>query len=99
MNFNRNIPITIMCKTRLDSNYNSFAIKDLSNLHPEDTIKGYNKTMNEYIFYTKERHTITPNENIEVENCQVLGCAFGNNKDEAGFSTSEFLVKQLMTNI
>ncbi len=55
--------------------------------------------MNEYIFYTKEGHTITPNENIEVENCQVPGCAFGNNKDEAGFSTSEFLVKQLMTNI
>lgn len=66
--------------------------------------------MNEYIFYTTEGHTIAPNEDVEVENCQVLGCAYGNNKDEAqnnllkenpwieeaGFSTSEFLVKQLM---
>lgn len=60
--------------------------------------------MNEYIFYTTEGFTIAPNEKVEVENCQVLGCAFKNNKDEtqdnllkenpwiskAGFSTSEF---------
>ena len=67
--------------------------------------------MNEYIFYTTEGHTIAPNENVEVENCQVLGCAFGNNKDEAqenllkdnpwigeaGFNKSEFIVRQLKT--
>lgn len=33
--------------------------------------------MNEYIIYTTEGHTIAPNENVEVENCQVLGCATG----------------------
>lgn len=67
--------------------------------------------MNKYIFYTTEGHTIAPNENVEVENCQVLGCALGNNKDEAqkkllkdnpwvneaGFTASEFIVKQLQT--
>lgn len=69
--------------------------------------------MNEYIIYTTQGHTIVPNENIEVENCQVLGCDFRNNKDEAqenllkenpwigeaGFNKSEFIVRQLMTNI
>ena len=69
--------------------------------------------MNEYIFYTTEGHTIAPNENVEVENCQVLGSAFGNNKDEAqenllkdnpligeaGFNESEFIVRQLLTGI
>ncbi len=39
MNFNRNIQITIMCKTRLDNNYNSFAIKDLSDSYHEDTTR------------------------------------------------------------
>ena len=67
--------------------------------------------MNEYIFYTTEGHTIAPNENVEVENCQVLGCAFRNNKDEAQekllkdnpwideaeFNKSEFIVRQLKT--
>lgn len=66
--------------------------------------------MNEYIFYTTEGFTIAPNENVEVENCQLLGCAFGSNKDEAqdnllkenpwiseaGYSTSEFIVRQLV---
>ena len=66
--------------------------------------------MNEYIFYTTEGYTIAPNEDYGVENCQVLGCACGNNKDEArdnlmkenlwisedGFSESEFIVRQLM---
>lgn len=65
--------------------------------------------MNEYIIYTTEGCTIAPNENIEVENCQVLGCAFGHDADEAqynllkeslwiieaGFDKSEFIVKQL----
>lgn len=39
--------------------------------------------MNEYIIYTAEGYTIAPNENIEVENCQVLGCTYGNNAEEA----------------
>lgn len=67
--------------------------------------------MNEYIIYTTEGHTIAPNEDVEVENCQVLGRAFGNNPEEAkhnlmkenpwiavaGFMESEFIVEQLMT--
>lgn len=66
--------------------------------------------MNEYIIYTTEGHTIAPNENVEVENCQVLGCASGKNKDEAknnllkknpwiseaGFNSSEFIVRQIV---
>lgn len=39
--------------------------------------------MNEYLFYTDEGFTIAPNENEEVENCQVLGRAKGNNEMEA----------------
>ncbi|MBR1551777.1 MAG: hypothetical protein IJ632_05590 [Muribaculaceae bacterium] len=68
--------------------------------------------MNEYIIYTNEGYSIAPNEGVEVENCQVLGCAYGSNpveaqenllKDnhwitEAGFHRSEFIVKQLFTN-
>ncbi len=68
--------------------------------------------MNEYIIYTTEGHTIAPNEDVEVENCQVLGLAFGNNPEEAkenlmrdnpwieeaGFKESEFIIKQLLTN-
>lgn len=65
--------------------------------------------MNEYIIYTIEGHTIAPNENFEIENCQVLGIAKGKNnveaKDnllnenpwitEAGFAPSEFIIRQL----
>lgn len=65
--------------------------------------------MNKYIIYTTEGHTTAPNENIEVENCQMLGEVCGNNPDEAkdnlmkenpwiaeaGFSRSEFIVRQL----
>lgn len=39
--------------------------------------------MNEYIFYTTEGYTCPPNEDKEVENCQVLGFAKGNNAREA----------------
>lgn len=67
--------------------------------------------MNEYIIYTTEGYTISPNENVEVENCQLLGCAFGKNAaeaqdnlikenpwiTEAGFHESEFIVRQLQT--
>ena len=67
--------------------------------------------MNEYIIYTTEGYTIAPNEDVEVENCQVLGRTHGNSpkeaignllKDnpwivEAGFNKTEFVVEQLMT--
>lgn len=39
--------------------------------------------MNEYIFYTPEGYTIAPNENIEVENCQLLGIDLGKDENEA----------------
>ena len=67
--------------------------------------------MNKYIIYTTEGHTIAPNENVEVENCQLLGEACGNNPNEAkenliknnpwiikaGFAPTEFIIKQLAT--
>lgn len=67
--------------------------------------------MNEYIIYTTEGYTIAPNEDVEVENCQVLGCVCGNNAAEAednllkenpwiieaGFNRSEFIVRQLLS--
>ena len=66
--------------------------------------------MNKYIIYTTEGHTIAPNEIVEIDNCQVLGQACGNNPDEAkdnllkenpwiteaGFNRSEFIVRQLV---
>lgn len=65
--------------------------------------------MKQYIIYTTEGHTIAPNENVETENCQVLGEACGCNPDEAkdnlikdnpwiaeaGFDRSAFIVRQL----
>ena len=65
--------------------------------------------MNEYIIFTTEGYTTAPNESVEVENCQVLGFAFGHDADEAqdnllkenpwiieaGFDKSEFIIKQL----
>lgn len=67
--------------------------------------------MNKYIVYTTEGYTTAPNEDVEVENCQVLGCVYGNNAteardnllkenpwiSEAGYSPLEFIVKQLLT--
>lgn len=66
--------------------------------------------MSEYLFYTTEGFTQDPNGN-DVENCQVLGRAFGRNEDEArcnllkenlwiekaGFGTASLIVKQLLT--
>ena len=63
----------------------------------------------EYIIYTPEGVTIAPNDKCAVENCQVLGCALGENPAEAvdvllrdnpwileaGFSRDEFIVRQL----
>lgn len=67
--------------------------------------------MNQYIIYTTEGYTIAPNENVGVENCQVLGLAFGNSTQEAkenlikdnqwitkaGFQEYEFIIRQLVT--
>lgn len=39
--------------------------------------------MKEYIFYTSEGWTTPPNEYMTVENCQLLGFAKGDNKDNA----------------
>ncbi len=64
--------------------------------------------MNEYIIYTTEGFTQDPNGN-DIENCQVLGRAYGNNLEEAknnllkenpwitesGFYRSEFIIRQL----
>ena len=66
--------------------------------------------MSEYIFYTTEGFTQAPNGN-DVENCQVLGRAFGKNAkearcnllkenpwiEEAGFDMEDLLVKQVLT--
>ena len=66
--------------------------------------------MNEYIIYTTEGYTIAPNEGVEIENCQVLGCLMCEQKDdvveqllkenpwivEAGFNPEKFIVKQLV---
>ena len=65
--------------------------------------------MSEYIFYTTEGFTQAPNGN-NVENCQVLGRAFGKNIKEArcnlikenpwieevGFDMEDLFVKQLL---
>ena len=67
--------------------------------------------MNEYIFYTPQGNTTAPNEEFSVENCQILGTAFGADATEAqkhllsdnpwiakaGFSPSEFIVRQIFT--
>lgn len=66
--------------------------------------------MNEYIFYTPEGYTTAPNEDVEVEICQMLGTAKGKDEHEAkktllkenpwiikaGFNPSEFMIRQLV---
>ncbi len=67
--------------------------------------------MNEYIFYTTEGETIAPDEDVEVDNCQVLGRIKARNAEqamqlllqenpwieEAGFDTAGIIVEQLLT--
>ena len=67
--------------------------------------------MNEYIFYTTEGSTTAPNMDVEVENCQVLGRAYGETPQEAraalmgenswikdcGFDIEEAIYKQIVT--
>ena len=81
------------------------------NQQDERKVKPNEEPMKEYIIFTTEGQTIAPNEDVEVENCQVLGRARGNNPEEAkdnllkenpwiaeaGFSRSEFIVEQLIT--
>ena len=69
-------------------------------------------SMNEYIFYTTEGVTLPPYEDKGVNNCQLLGFVKAKNSSEAkdlllkenpwiietGFSISEILVKQVLTN-
>lgn len=66
--------------------------------------------MNRYIIYTTEGHTSAPNENVEVENCQVLGITNGDTVNaakknlirenpwivEAGYSDSMFVCGRLL---
>lgn len=66
--------------------------------------------MAEYIIYTTEGFTQDPNGN-DIDNCQVLGRAYGNNPEEAennllkdnpwiieaGFDKSEFTTVQLLS--
>lgn len=66
--------------------------------------------MNEYIIYTTEGYTTSPNNN-NVENCQVLGSVLGENVDDAqknlikenpwikkcGYDISKTICKQLIT--
>ena len=68
--------------------------------------------MNEYIIYTTEGYTIAPNENYEVENCQVLGFVYAYTEEEAkekliknnpwipeaGFNKNEFIARQIANN-
>ena len=67
--------------------------------------------MNKYIFYTTEGTTLPPYKNEDVENCQILGFVEAKDCSEAmnlllennpwivetGFSTSEIMVKQVLT--
>ena len=66
--------------------------------------------MNEYIIFTTEGYTEAPN-NVEVNNCQLLGKTKGKNNEEAvnnllkenawisecGFSKESFIVEQIVT--
>lgn len=38
--------------------------------------------MSHYLFYTSEGYTQAP-DNQKIENCQVLGCAHGDNAEDA----------------
>ena len=67
--------------------------------------------MNEYIFYTTEGTTYPPIESKEVDNCQLLGRAYGQTSEEAksnllkdnpwiedsGFDSDCVIVEQVLT--
>lgn len=68
--------------------------------------------MKDYIFYTTEGFTQAPDGN-DIDNCQLLGCAYGEDKDEAlknllkdnpwieerGFQPYEAICKELSTTV
>lgn len=68
--------------------------------------------MNEYVFYTTEGLTLPPNEDEDVDNCQVLGFVEAMSSSEAkrlllknnpwivkaGFSMGKIMVRQVLTN-
>lgn len=65
--------------------------------------------MTEYIFYTFEGECTAPND-APIANCQLMGRAFGNNREEAlkellkenawieeyGYDPSVFVIRRLM---
>ena len=67
--------------------------------------------MNEYILYTTEGSTLAPNQNVDVDNCQILGFVKAENSSEAkdlliennpwvveaGFSENNIVVRQILT--
>lgn len=67
--------------------------------------------MNKYIFFTTEGTTYPPIEGKEVDNCQLLGRAYGQTPEEAksnllkdnpwieetGFDSDCFIVEQILT--
>lgn len=67
--------------------------------------------MNEYIFFTTEGTTYPPIEGKEVDNCQLLGRAYGQTPEEAksnllkdnpwireaGFDSDCIIVEQILT--
>ena len=75
----------------------------------QETCNQKKKKMNEYIFYTAEGHSTAPNEDYEVEHCQMLGMAKGRNElearknllkenpwiEEAGFDYTKMMARQL----
>lgn len=67
--------------------------------------------MNEYIFYTIEGTTLAPNQNVDIDNCQILGFVEAKSLSEAKdlllqdnpcitkaeFSMNKIMVKQILT--
>lgn len=67
--------------------------------------------MNEYIFYTTEGTTLAPNQDIDIENCQILGFVNASNLSnakklllqenpwivKANFSIDKIMVRQVLT--
>lgn len=67
--------------------------------------------MNEYIFYTTEGFTVAPNQNVEIDNCQILGFVNATSLSEAkrllvkdnpwisaaGFTMDKIMAKQVLT--
>ena len=48
-----------------------------------NNVTKYYVEMNEYLIYSSEGYTEGPNEEVEVDNCQLLGRVFGDSALEA----------------